>query len=99
MYYSIVVDNPIIGTNFDNSWSERAFIGLAETDDLASNVWADKGMVVCSEPDGVKPYSFTGAEIGKMLISNLMQLTLVLLKQKRESNTLFTVLGILVSQL
>jgi arabinan endo-1,5-alpha-L-arabinosidase len=60
MYYSIVVDNPIIGTNFDNSWSERAFIGLAETDDLASNVWTDKGMVVCSEPDGVKPYSFTG---------------------------------------
>ncbi|WP_269221519.1 arabinan endo-1,5-alpha-L-arabinosidase [Flavobacterium sp. IMCC34518] len=60
MYYSIVVDNPIIGTTFDNSWSERAFIGLAETDDLASNVWTDKGMVVCSEPDGLKPYSFTG---------------------------------------
>ena len=61
MYYSIVVDNPIVGTNFDNSWSERAFIGLMETDDLASNVWVDKGMVVCSEPDGVKPYSYTGA--------------------------------------
>ena len=60
MYYSIVVDNPIVGTTFDNSWSERAFIGLAETDDLASNVWVDKGMVVCSEPDGLKPYSFTG---------------------------------------
>lgn len=61
MYYSIVVDNPIVGTNFDNSWSERAFIGLAETDDLATNVWTDKGMVICSEPDGVKPYSYTGA--------------------------------------
>ncbi|WP_291101187.1 MULTISPECIES: arabinan endo-1,5-alpha-L-arabinosidase [unclassified Flavobacterium] len=60
MYYSIVVDNPIIGTDFTYSWSERAFIGLAETDDLASNVWTDKGMVVCSEPDGLKPYSFTG---------------------------------------
>lgn len=61
MYYSIVVDNPISGTDFTNSWGERAFIGLAETDDLASNVWTDKGMVVCSEPDGLKPYSFTGS--------------------------------------
>jgi arabinan endo-1,5-alpha-L-arabinosidase len=61
MYYSIVVDEPITGTNFDTSWSERAFIGLAESEDLATNVWVDKGMVVCSEPDGLKPYSFTGA--------------------------------------
>ena len=61
MYYSIVVDEPITGTSFDTSWSERAFIGLAESDDLASNVWVDKGMVVCSEPDGLKPYSYTGA--------------------------------------
>jgi arabinan endo-1,5-alpha-L-arabinosidase len=61
MYYSIVVDEPIVGTSFETSWSERAFIGLAESDDLATNVWVDKGMVVCSEPDGVKPYSFTGA--------------------------------------
>ena len=60
MYYSIVVDEPISGTSFDTSWSERAFIGLAESDDLATNVWVDKGMVVCSEPDGLKPYSFTG---------------------------------------
>lgn len=60
MYYCIVVDNPIIGSTFDNTWGERAFIGLAETDDLASNTWTDKGMVVCSEPDGLKPYSFTG---------------------------------------
>ncbi|WP_348823699.1 arabinan endo-1,5-alpha-L-arabinosidase [Flavobacterium aestuarii] len=60
LYYSIVVDEPIVGTNFETSWSERAFIGLAESDDLATNVWVDKGMVVCSEPDGVKPYSFTG---------------------------------------
>ena len=60
MYYSIVVDNPIIGSDFTYTWGERAFIGLAETDDLASNIWTDKGMVVCSEPDGIKPYSFTG---------------------------------------
>ncbi|MFV8338851.1 arabinan endo-1,5-alpha-L-arabinosidase [Flavobacterium sp. LB3P21] len=61
MYYSIVVDEPIIGADFTYSWSERAFIGLAESDDLATNVWIDKGMVVCSEPDGAKPYSYTGA--------------------------------------
>ncbi|MFV8361686.1 arabinan endo-1,5-alpha-L-arabinosidase [Flavobacterium sp. LS1P3] len=60
MYYSIVVDEPIIGADFTYSWSERAFIGLAESNDLATNVWVDKGMVVCSEPDGAKPYSFTG---------------------------------------
>jgi arabinan endo-1,5-alpha-L-arabinosidase len=61
MYYSIVVDEPIVGADFTYSWSERAFIGLAESDDLATNVWVDKGMVVCSEPDGLKPYSFTGS--------------------------------------
>ena len=61
MYYSIVVDEPIVGADFTFSWSERAFIGLAESDDLATNVWVDKGMVVCSEPDGLKPYSFTGS--------------------------------------
>ena len=61
MYYSIVVTNPIVGTDTNTSWSERAFIGLAETDDLASNVWTDKGMVVCSEPDGVESYVRNGA--------------------------------------
>ncbi|MHC0439677.1 arabinan endo-1,5-alpha-L-arabinosidase [Flavobacterium sp. 3-210] len=60
MYYSIVVTNPITGTDTNTSWSERAFIGLAETDDLASNNWTDKGMVVCSEPDGVKSYVRNG---------------------------------------
>jgi arabinan endo-1,5-alpha-L-arabinosidase len=61
MYYSIVVTEPIVGTDYNTSWSERAFIGLAETSDLASNVWTDKGMVVCSEPDGVKSYVRNGA--------------------------------------
>jgi len=60
MYYSVVVDNPITGTDPNTSWSERAFIGLAESDDLATNVWTDKGMVVCSEPDGVKSYVRNG---------------------------------------
>ncbi|HSC55519.1 MAG TPA: arabinan endo-1,5-alpha-L-arabinosidase [Phnomibacter sp.] len=60
LYYSIVVIDPIVGTSTDNSWSERAFIGLAETDDLATNNWTDKGMVVCSEPDGVRSYNRSG---------------------------------------
>jgi arabinan endo-1,5-alpha-L-arabinosidase len=57
MYYCIVVDNYILtgkkntAANFDGSWTERAFIGLMETDDLAANQWEDKGMVVCSSTD------------------------------------------------
>lgn len=57
MYYSIVVDNYIqtgktnTTDNFDGSWTERAFIGLMETSDPASNVWEDKGMVICSSSD------------------------------------------------
>lgn len=37
--------------HFDGSWTERAFIGLMETDDLAGNRWVDKGMVVSSASD------------------------------------------------
>jgi len=62
LYYSIVVTNPIVGNNTEISWTERAFIGLAETDDLASNNWEDKGMVVCSEPDGKETYTRTGSD-------------------------------------
>ncbi|MDR2414590.1 MAG: arabinan endo-1,5-alpha-L-arabinosidase [Odoribacteraceae bacterium] len=57
MYYSIPVDNyignglPNTTANFDNTWTERAFIGLMETTDLATNVWEDKGMVVYSATD------------------------------------------------
>lgn len=57
MYYSIVVNNLIRSgktnedANFDGSWTERAFIGLMETSDPASNVWEDKGFVVCSASD------------------------------------------------
>lgn len=48
MYYSIVVTDYIDG---DNSWTERAFIGVAETSDPASNNWEDKGFVLCSSSD------------------------------------------------
>lgn len=57
MYYSLVIDNYIktgkknTAENFDRSWTERAFIGLMETSNPASNQWEDKGMVVCSASD------------------------------------------------
>lgn len=57
MYYSLVIDNYIktgkknTAKNFDHSWTERAFIGLMETSNPASNQWEDKGMVVCSSSD------------------------------------------------
>lgn len=57
MYYSLVIDNYIktgkknTAENFDGSWTERAFIGLMETSNPASNQWEDKGMVVCSSSD------------------------------------------------
>lgn len=57
MYYCIVVDNYIgnglynDAANFDNSWTERAFIGVMETSDPARNEWTDKGMVVASSTD------------------------------------------------
>ncbi|MDP4185128.1 MAG: arabinan endo-1,5-alpha-L-arabinosidase [Bacteroidota bacterium] len=52
LYYSTVVLNTIDGPG---TWSERAFIGLAESNSL-NGPWEDKGMVVCSEPDGVESY-------------------------------------------
>lgn len=57
MYYSIVVQNYIktgkanTESNFDGSWTERAFIGLRETTSLKDNEWTDHGMVVCSISD------------------------------------------------
>lgn len=60
LYYSIIVTNPITGNDTNTSWTERAFIGLAESTDLSSNVWEDKGMVICSEPDGVQTYQRSG---------------------------------------
>lgn len=66
MYYSIVINNyirtgkPVIDNNgnFDGSWTERAFIGMMETSDPGSNVWEDKGYVICSSSDkGMNDYS------------------------------------------
>lgn len=57
MYYSVVIDNyiktglPNISANFDGSWTERAFIGMMETDNMANNLWVDKGYVVSSSTD------------------------------------------------
>ncbi len=57
MYYAIGIDNyiktgkPSTAANFDKSWTERAFIGVMETADPASNIWVDKGMVICSSSD------------------------------------------------
>lgn len=72
LYYSVIVDN-FIGngllnnsTNFDNTWSERAYIGLMECADLSTNKWVDKGYVISSVSDkttGTPPWyrsSFTG---------------------------------------
>jgi len=62
MYYAIVVDNYIktgkpTTDAFDGSWSERAFIGMAETTDPASNKWTDKGFVICSASDKGKDWT------------------------------------------
>ena len=57
MYYCVVVDNyiksgkPNTDANYDSSWTERAFIGLMETSDPATNKWEDKGFVICSSSD------------------------------------------------
>lgn len=59
MYYSIIIDNyistglPNTTGNFETSrsWTERSFIGMMETDNLASNIWLDRGMVVSSVSD------------------------------------------------
>ncbi len=57
MYYSIVIDNYIktgaanTTANFDNSWTERAFIGMCESTDPKNGTWEDKGFVTCSSSD------------------------------------------------
>ncbi|WP_421870392.1 arabinan endo-1,5-alpha-L-arabinosidase [Marinoscillum sp.] len=57
MYYCIIIDNyignglPNTEENFDNTWTERAFIGMMETSDPSQNTWEDKGMVICSVSD------------------------------------------------
>lgn len=57
MYYSVIIDNYIktglqnTTANFDNSWTEKAFIGMMETDDPSTNKWIDKGYVIHSSTD------------------------------------------------
>jgi arabinan endo-1,5-alpha-L-arabinosidase len=69
MYYSIVVDNyignglPNTEANFDNTWTEKAFIGMMETSDLSSNQWVDHGMVVCSVSDRGTNWSRTSRDL------------------------------------
>lgn len=72
MYYCIVVDNFIgnglqnSSANFDNTWTEKAFIGMMESTDLATNIWMDKGYVISSVSDkttGTPPWyrsNYTG---------------------------------------
>ncbi len=60
LYYSVVVNNPITGNDSNTSWTERAFIGLAETNDLSSGEWKDKGMVIHSVADGMESYERNG---------------------------------------
>ena len=60
LYYSVVILNPILGNDDTRYWTERAFIGLAESNDLASNNWEDKGMVIYSVADGKEPYTRDG---------------------------------------
>ena len=66
MYYCIVVDNYIktgkanTADNFDNSWTERAFIGVMETSTPEKvGSWKDKGFVVCSISDKGKNWNRT----------------------------------------
>ncbi|MCM1451771.1 MAG: arabinan endo-1,5-alpha-L-arabinosidase [Clostridium sp.] len=49
MYYSVVNDGTLI--DGDGTWPERSFIGMMETTDPASNVWEDKGFVLCAASD------------------------------------------------
>lgn len=53
MYYCVVVNNGIKtgGTAFDGSWTERAFIGMAETTSPETGNWTDYGFVTCSSSD------------------------------------------------
>lgn len=60
LYYSVVVTNPIIGNDHMEYWTERAFIGLAESNDLSANNWEDKGMVIYSVADGDETYDRDG---------------------------------------
>lgn len=58
MYYSLVPANPIAEGEQGGkaAWAERAYIGMMETTDPASNQWEDKGYVICSSSDRGNKY-------------------------------------------
>ena len=58
MYYSITIFDRIEAGN-EKSSSERAFIGLMETSDPASNVWKDKGFVITSSSNRGNNWSWS----------------------------------------
>ncbi|MBD5275314.1 MAG: family 43 glycosylhydrolase [Bacteroides sp.] len=62
MYYAIVVVIPIEEGKKGGrtSWEEKAFIGMMETSEPASNVWEDKGYVICSSSDRNKDWFVAG---------------------------------------
>lgn len=60
MYYSLVVHDLITGTDPNYSWGERPYIGLMESNDLASNIWEDKGMVITAISDGKETFTRSG---------------------------------------
>lgn len=65
LYYSVIIDNPIVQDDDgeeNDYWTERAFIGLAESNDLSSNNWEDKGMVIHSVADGEETYNRDGGD-------------------------------------
>ncbi|WP_116789076.1 arabinan endo-1,5-alpha-L-arabinosidase [Flavobacterium psychrotrophum] len=61
MYYSVINDALVEGTDPARSWGEEAYIGMMETTSLASNQWEDKGMVICNISDGVTSHVRNGA--------------------------------------
>lgn len=67
LYYSVIVDNyiksglPNTSANFDNSWTERAFIGMMETETPQYiTSWVDKGYVIHSSTDRGNNYYRSG---------------------------------------
>ena len=82
MYYCIVVNDNIDG---ENSWGERAFIGLMETADPASNQWEDKGYVICSSSDkGMNDYGRPSASDWNAYVKyNAIDPTLVITSDNR----------------
>jgi len=59
MYYAIVVPGTING---NGTWSERAFIGLMETSDPASNQWEDRGFVITNYSDRELNYKVSATD-------------------------------------